>query len=254
MYRTTPLILGVLLLAQIAHAQLYDLFEPKVYQSGKQRLNYRLLKPASLEKEVKYPLIIFLHGAGERGDNNRAQLVHVLDNFVVSKNRQEYPCYILAPQCPRNGRWTDSDFRDQNSGWPTEPSDLETLIMAVTDSLVEFAFVDPDRIYIMGLSMGGIGTWDMLGHYPDRFAAAVPICGVGSLETVERIKNIPIWAFHGRDDGVVPFSGSADIVRAIQQVGGKAILTGFDQVGHNSWDYVFERQPFVYDWLFAQRN
>ncbi len=234
--------------------QLYEDFQAKTSEADGRTLLYRLLEPLEPIEGTRYPIIIFLHGAGERGDNNRAQLVHVLDNFVVTKHRSEHPCYVVAPQCPSEWAWTMSFRGDNGMIWADTASYLENMIMDVVDELIEEGQGDPDRVYLMGLSMGGIGTWDMMVHFPDRFAAGIPICGIGNPAAADTLKDIPIWAFHGRDDSVVPISGSREVVNAIQAAGGRAILTAFDRVGHNSWDYVFEEQPFVYDWLFAQRR
>lgn len=250
------LTISLCFMSQFAQAQLYELFKAQEYthESGK-KLLYRFLEPSvEIKSGEKFPLIIFLHGSGERGDNNKAQLVHVMKHFVSIKMRNKYPCYVMAPQCPKNEWWTNATRQGANFSWEAPPSDIEKSIIALIDDLVKEKNIDPNRIYLMGLSMGGFGTWHMLAHYPDKFAAAVPICGGGDPTRVEPVVNVPTWVFHGADDPVVPPSMSRDMVKAIQEKGGNPIYTEFEGIKHNSWDYAFDENPFVYDWLFSQRK
>ncbi len=249
------LLILILSAPSLTQAQLYELFRPDTYRGeNEEALLYRFLEP-SVQKDEVLPLIIFLHGAGERGDNNQAQLVHVLSNFVSIKMRNQYPCYILAPQCPKNAWWTPGQRQDDGSfAWSETPSSLEKTIIELVDQLVKEKNIDPDRIYLMGLSMGGIGTWEMAAHYPDRFAALAPICGAGDPSQAAKIKDIPSWIFHGADDPVISPEQSRQMVMALKKLGAHPIYTEFEGVKHNSWDYAFDENPFVYDWLFSQRK
>jgi predicted peptidase len=235
--------------------QLYDLFEVKTIkdEAGK-TMNYRLLSPDDrFINQEKVPILIFLHGAGERGDNNTAQLVHVLTNFVQTTARVKYPCYIIAPQCPKNEWWTAGSYQSDGSiSWEEEPSYLQKMTMSIVDELIEKEKGDPNRIYVGGLSMGGMGTWDLIAHYPNRIAAAFPICGWGNPVYANKIKHIPVWAFHGADDPVVPPEGTSLMIQALKQVGGQPIYTEYEGVKHASWEFPFSDQTYVFDWLFAQ--
>lgn len=194
-------------------------------------LPYLLYNPSTTENA---PLILFLHGSGERGsDLERVATVglpHLLEGLPE-------PAFVVAPQCPEETRWTDR---------------LEGL-EAVLDSLTDRYPVDPNRIYLTGLSLGGQGAWFLAAHAPERFAAAVPICGRSNPEAAERLKGLPIRVFHGADDSVVPLSESQTMVDALRAVGNDAELTVFPGVGHDSWTPAY-RDPGLYTWLFAQRR
>lgn len=238
-----------------ARAQLYELFSPEVFAyQEKDSLQYRWLSPADIVAGERYPLIIFLHGAGERGDDNRAQLVHVMKQFISPERRSQYPCFIMAPQCPKEVWWSAGRFGKDGYESLPDPNIREEMIMAWLDKALAKFPIDPDRIYLGGLSMGGFGTWDMMRHYPNRFAATFPICGGGDPAWAEQIKHIPTWVFHGGDDQVVRPELSRDLVAALRAAGGKPIYTEFPGVGHNSWDYAFTEHPYIYDWLFAQKK
>lgn len=244
----------ILCFVNLASGQLYSLFEAKTYDSDLGALNYRLLSPDKTITE-KVPVIVFLHGAGERGDNNQAQLAHVMTEFVSAEARHQYPCYIIAPQCPKENWWVATPFTgDWDIKWREKPSDIQTMVMSILEEVLKMPNADPNRIYIGGLSMGGMGTFDFIAHWPNKFAAAFPICGWGNPDYAEKIKQIPLWAFHGADDPVVPPSGSIKIVNALREVGGKPIITLYEGVKHNSWELPFTENNLVFDWLFAQQK
>lgn len=212
-------------------------------------LPYRLLKPESYDPKQKYPLVIFLHGAGERGNNNEAQLVHGVPEFAKPENRQKYPCFLIAPQCPRGDRWADWDAKQQTSK-PLEPL---RLVSELIDQVQKEYSIDPNRIYVTGLSMGGYGTWDLIERYPDRFAAAVPICGGGDPSKAATIAKLPIWAFHGGKDPVVKPELSRTMVEALKKAGGQPKYTEYPDVAHDSWVPAY-REPEMFAWLFAQKR
>ncbi len=247
----------VMLLPSFVQAQLYNAFQPMAFTPAKgDTLFYRLLSPEQVAPGNKYPIVLFLHGSGERGHDNEAQLAHVMPRFVSRDIRAQYPAYVIAPQCPGNQQWTawyrnkKGEFEYQDKPVPH----IQQNMMAVIDDLIANHNGDPNRVYVVGLSMGGIGTWDMLNNFPDRFAAGVPICGVGIPASAAKIKNIPIWAFHGADDNVVPPAGSRDMIKALRMVGGNPVYTEFEGVKHNSWEFAFDANPFIYDWLFSQHK
>lgn len=231
------------------------LFEPREFQGeGGKVLKYRLLKPLGYNPNKIYPVVIFLHGAGERGDDNTAQLKHGMADFCKQSRREKNPCYVIAPQCPTNEKWANIDWSAEGGvKLPAEASDSMKLTLGVVDAMLEDAAIDKNRIYITGLSMGGYGTWDAIARRPEFFAAAMPICGGGDPATAEKIKNIPISCFHGGADKVVVPEKSRVIINAIKEAGGSPLYTEYEGVGHDSWTPTFAADA-THDWLFAQRR
>ena len=231
------------------------LFEPREFQGeGSKVLKYRLLKPLGYNPNKIYPLVIFLHGAGERGDDNTAQLKHGMAEFCKQARREKNPCYVIAPQCPTDEKWANIDWLAEGTiKMPEASSDSMKLTMAVVDSMIEDAAIDKNRIYITGLSMGGYGTWDAIARRPDFFAAAVPICGGGDPTTAEKIKHIPISCFHGDEDKAVAVEKSRIIIKAIEEAGGSPQYTEYKGVGHDSWTKTYADEA-THEWLFAQRR
>jgi predicted peptidase len=231
-----------------------DLYEPATFTAEGQKLPYRLLKPARIEAGKKYPLVLFLHGAGERGDNNKAQLTHGSTLFTKSENRDKYPCFVIFPQCPGGKRWVEVNWSEKTSHtMPKEPSDPMRLTRRLLEQFVKDHPVDMDRIYVMGLSMGGFGTWDFAARYPDLVAAAVPVCGGADDATAEKIKHIPVWTFHGSSDTVVWPQRTRSMVEALRKVKGNVKYTEYEKVGHNSWSRAFA-EPELLSWMFAQKR
>jgi predicted peptidase len=231
-----------------------QLFEPREFAGGDGKvLKYRLLKPLNFNSNKVYPLVIFLHGAGERGDDNTVQLVHGMADFCKTARRDQNPCYVLAPQCPKNEKWADIDWASNGVELPDQPSDSMRLVFELVDSMLSEAALDKNRIYITGLSMGGYGTWDAIARRPDFFAAALPICGGGDPKTAEKIKHIPISCFHGDNDKVVPPERSQTIIDAIKNAGGNPKYTEYPGVGHDSWTRTYSDDA-VHQWLFSQRR
>lgn len=216
-----------------------------------QVLNYRLLVPPKIEESEKYPLVIFLHGAGERGSDNAAQLKHGVGDFV--RHQKDYPCFLVAPQCPEGKRWVEVDWSAATHDLPEKPGDQMAMVKALIDQMVDEKPIDADRIYITGLSMGGYGTWDAISRYPDLFAAAAPICGGGDPKHAKTIKDIPIWCFHGDQDQAVKVERSRAMIEAIKDAGGEPKYTEYPGVGHDSWTQSYKNDEF-FAWLFAQKK
>jgi len=231
-----------------------DLFEARVFQSDDgDRLLYRLLKPMDYDSQEKYPLVVFFHGAGERGDDNHRQLVHGMNEFASDQMMEKYPCFVAAPQCPQGVQWVDTPWTaDKHSmpDQPTAPMRLSVELLPVLDK--EFS-IDPRRIYVMGLSMGGFGAWDAVQRHPNRFAAVVSVCGGGDLARAADIAHIPVWLFHGDSDGVVKTKRSRDMIDALKRAGGSPRYTEYPNTGHDSWSATYSN-PEMYDWLFSQRR
>lgn len=231
-------IISVLLLAAV-QASAEDAYQPKTYENGEgQRLNYRILLPEgySAEGKTEYPLVLLLHGAGERGNDNAKQLRHGAGEFAKPANRQKYPAIVLVPQCPTGSTW----------------GPLETSLLGLLDSIRKEYRVDGKRLYVTGLSMGGFGTWSLIASQPGLFAAAAPICGGGNTETAARLKNVPIWAFHGDADKVVKPQLSRNMIKAVEKAGGKPKYTEYAGVGHDSWTATYADPEFL-TWLFSQK-
>ncbi len=235
-----------------ANDPLMRVFEPREYvdQAGKS-LNYRLMKPIDYKPGKTYPLVVFLHGAGERGDDNVSQLVHAAKEFANEERRRLYPAYVLFPQCPKEKRWVEVDWKLDTHTIPEQPSESMVLVKALVDEMIESAGIDDTRVYITGLSMGGFGTWDAIARYENFFAAAAPICGGGDPATVSRLVDLPIWCFHGTNDRVVKFQRSQEMVEALKKLGGDLQFTEYPGVEHDSWTQTYAN-PALYEWMFAQ--
>lgn len=228
-----------------------ELLEKKNFEKGGASLPYRLMRPEKVEGGKKYPLVIFLHGAGERGNDNEAQLVHGVKEFAKPGAREKYPCFLVAPQCPTGKQWVQVPWNADKHDMPPVPSAPASLLTGLMDELEKSLPVDLDRVYITGLSMGGYGTWDLLSRQPDRFAAAVPVCGGGDEKKAAVMKKVPIWAFHGALDVAVPVARSRNMVDAVNRAGGNARYTEYPQVAHDSWNPCYADAEMM-DWMFRQ--
>ena len=187
------------------------------------------------ESDKRWPLVLFLHGAGERGD--RLDLVKKHGPPMLVEKGKAFPFILVSPQCPRDGWWTK-----------------ETAMLAdLLDEVVAKHRVDIDRVYVTGLSMGGMGTWALAAAQPQRLAAIAPICGGGDPKTAERIKHLPVWAFHGARDRVVPLKATQDMIDALKRAGAEPKLTVYPNAGHNSWTAAYNDKQ-LYEWLLSQKR
>lgn len=216
-------------------------------------LFYRLLRPKDYDPRKKYPLVVFLHGAGERGNDNTIQLVHGMADFASDKLMAEYPAFVIAPQCPDGKQWVEVPWSADEHQMPKEPSQPLRQTLELLAALQNEFSIDADRLYITGLSMGGFGVWDTIQRHPDLFAAAAPVCGGGDATLAEQIKNVPVWAFHGDADGAVKVRRSRDMIAAMKAAGGEPKYTEYKGVGHDSWTATY-KDPELYKWLFAQKR
>jgi predicted peptidase len=218
------------------------------------RFRYRLLRPATVEPGKTYPIVLFLHGAGERGSDNLAQLKYLPTWLAEPEWRERYPCYVVAPQCRADHRWAPYDWSDkQSSPLAPEPTGDLAAAVAAVDAVLAAEPIDPARIYLTGLSMGGYGAWELAARMPQRFAAVAPICGGGDEAQARKLVGLPIWCFHGADDKVVPVARSRSMVAAIKAAGGEPKYTELPGVGHDSWTPAY-RESGLLDWLFQQRR
>ncbi len=181
-----------------------EAFRPAIFQASDDgMLRYRLSAPSVIDSADGAPLVIFLHGAGERGEDNVSQLKHGALDIHRFSQQQDIPAFILAAQVPAEEQWVDTPWSDDTHRIPDQPSRSMRLLMALIDSLIDESPINKHRVYLAGLSMGGFGVWDLLARRPQFFAAAIPVCGGVDIATANGIKGTPIWAFHGADDVVV---------------------------------------------------
>jgi predicted peptidase len=229
-------------------------FEKKEFVFKTDTLAYRILFPENYSPTEKYPLFIFLHGSGERGSDNEKQLMHGASVFLSAEARTKYPSIVIFPQCPEKGFWAPVNrskdaFSYLNSKKPTEPM---ALLIRLIRETIKNEQVDKSRVYVSGLSMGGMGTFDLICRKPGLFAAAAPICGGVSVERLKKVKDMPIRIFHGTADNAVPVQHSKDAYNELKAKGAqKAEIILFDGVGHNSWDYAFKQNDFL-EWFYKK--
>ena len=219
---------------------------------------YQVFLPRGWSKKHKLPVILFLHGAGERGDDGLIQ-TEVGIGAAIRRNVDRFPAIVVFPQCRRSSWWTDVKMQEQ-------------AMMALNQSIKEFNG-DDERVYLTGLSMGGYGTWSIASKFPGKFAVVVPICGgirppsrtpgpeevkneePGAdpyLDTAKKIGQTPVWIFHGADDKIVPTEESRKMHDALKSAGGNVKYTEYEKVGHNSWDKAYAEQELL-SWMFAQK-
>ena len=251
------IVLVLLLLIQNSrlYSQASSRFSAHTYVNDKgDTLRYRQLFPDS-DTFRRYPLIIFLHGSGERGNDNEAQLKWGASAFASDENMLRYPAFVIAPQCPNNISWSNFN-RDRNSSQMTllpTPTKPMQLVIELIDRLKKTLRVDTNRIYITGLSMGGFGTFDAIQRYPHLFAAAVPVCGGGDASKAGLIAHLPIWIFHGAEDPAVNPAYSHDMLLALTKAGAHPGLTQYPEVGHFSWLGAYSDAQML-AWLFRQHK
>jgi len=211
------------------HPYYLDIAAPKKIQGG-----YLLFLPKDYGKEnVLWPAILFLHGAGERGDD-----LGILGRIalpMVLEERDDFPFIVISPQCPRGQGWSN-DF-----------------LIALLDDITARFRIDPNRIYLTGLSMGGNGTWNLAMERPDLFAAIAPVCGWGDKNLVSRVKDVPVWVFHGELDTSVPIARGKEVVEALEKIGGNVKTSFYPGRGHDCWHETYN-DPILYEWFLRQNK
>jgi predicted peptidase len=223
------------------------------YSGGEFRneaFHYRLLKPLKIEPGVKYPVILYLHGAGERGSDNLKQLSYLPEQMCSIPWRNTHPCFLIAPQCRDGMSWakkiTEVELNEQST-------DMLKMAVGILDEIEREFPIDEKRVYLTGLSMGGYGTWELAMRQPKRFAAVVPICGGGDTRLASALVGVPIWAFHGDVDNRVPVEKSREMIAAIKAAGGNPKYTELKDVGHDSWTPAYSDPDGVIKWMFEQK-
>lgn len=193
-------------------------------------MRYLQYLPEDYDEQEKWPLLLFLHGAGERGDDLENVKIHGPPKLIA--NGKKFPMIVISPQCPTGQRWEGLE------------------LVALLDKLSEKLKVDPDRIYVTGLSMGGFGTWRLASMIPDRLAAVAPICGGGEAFTARGFAQLPLWAFHGGKDTVVKPQRSEEMIEALKRAGGQPKYTLYPEAGHDSWTETYNN-PELYEWMLS---
>ncbi|OOQ60709.1 carboxylesterase family protein [Mucilaginibacter pedocola] len=257
--------LGALYLAFpfFAQAQIQDnsAFDRGTFINKTDTLPYRILFPRNFDPKQQYPLLFVLHGAGERGNDNNVQLAYGPKLFLADTVRDKYPAIVVYPQCPKNSYWSNvkidtnqfgkRQFHFQEGG---EPTAAMATLLGLVDQMLDKPYINKKQVYIGGLSMGGMGTFEMLRRKPKVFAAAFTICGGDNTNNAEKYaKKVPLWIFHGGKDDVVPPDHSEVMVAALKEAGAEPKFTLYPDANHNSWDSAFA-EPGLIPWLFSHNK
>lgn len=232
----------------------YQVFQYKIAEKEEQVLPYRFYEP-KIEQGKKYPLVLMMHGAGERGFDNRTQLMRLYGLPFWEQN----PCFVIAPQCPQKplgnldeeSVWVQTSFGAPSHTMKPDPTWPLQMVMDLLNKAMQTYPIDTSRIYITGLSMGGFATWELLQRMPYRFAAAVPVCGGGDTTFVKSLAPIPLWVFHGDADKTVIPQRSRDMIEGIKKNGGHPIYTEYKGIGHGAWTQTYNN-PDLWKWMFSQ--
>nr|WP_121270819.1 prolyl oligopeptidase family serine peptidase [Pedobacter schmidteae] len=253
-----PLVL--LFCAFSSKAQDLEKYDKGNFIKGTDSISYRILLPENFDDTKKYPILFFLHGSGERGNDNQKQLTHGGKLFLKDEVRKQFPAIIVFPQCSADSYWSNVDikvnaasrreFIFQEKGKPSKA--MHNLLAMVAD-FVGKPYVDKKRVYVGGLSMGGMGTFELLRRKPRLFAAAFSICGGDNVANVQKYQKVPLWIFHGEKDEVVPTVLSTRIADQLKVLGKPVKLTLYPEANHNSWDSAFA-EPELLPWLFSHHK
>lgn len=221
-------------------------------------LRYRMLLPTDFRLSQQYPVVLFLHGMGERGTDNQTQLTH--GSTLFSDSIDQYPAIVIFPQCPPTDYWANLD----RSGFDSDslrlfqyrlnenPHPSLKLVMGLLDNLIHQPYVDPSRIYLSGLSMGAMGSFDILWRMPNTFAVCMPICGSGPIEQAQVFQQTPFWIFHGGQDRTVATRHSIEMVDTLRVLNANVRFTLYPEANHNSWDSAFAEPEFL-KWMFSHQ-
>ncbi|MFI5163131.1 MAG: dienelactone hydrolase family protein [Sphingobacteriales bacterium] len=250
-----------LLFPFLLKAQNTSSFDRGTYINKTDTIPYRFLFPKNFDPAKKYAVILVLHGAGERGNDNEAQLKYGTQLFLNDTIRAKYPAIVIFPQCPANDWWSNVNMKKDSSGkliWDFIEGGKPTVAMegllGLISQWLDKPYVDKHHVYVGGLSMGGMGTFELLRRRPDLFAAAFAICGGdNTLNAKVYAKKVPLWILHGAKDNVVSPDHSIIMVNAIKAAGGNPKFTLYPNDGHNSWNDAFA-EPGLIPWLFEHKR
>lgn len=241
-------------------AQDLSKYEKGSFIKGKDSINYRVLLPENFDSTKKYPILFFLHGSGERGSDNQLQLTHGAKLFLKQDIRKQFPAIVVFPQCSADSYWSNVNFGTDTKGnrefifqEKGKPSKAMNALLGLVKDFLGKMYVDKQRVYVGGLSMGGMGTYELLRRKTRTFAAAFTICGGDNVANVQKYRNIPLWIFHGEKDDVVPVVLSTRIADQLKVLGKPVKLTLYPEANHNSWDSAFA-EPGLLPWLFSNHK
>lgn len=231
-------------------------FESFEFTNSSGTLPYRVLFPENYDAAKSYPLVLVLHGAGERGNDNKSQLIHGSDLFLKKEVREKFSAIVVFPQCPEESYWSNvKKERLENSFNFTftpngEPTQAMQMLKAFIPELRNKYNIDQKRMYVGGLSMGGMGTLELVRRNPNMFAAAFAICGGAHPDTAPQLTSTQWWFFHGDSDVVVDYQHSVNMVNALKAEGEDVKFSTYEGVNHNSWENAFA-EPELLPWLFS---
>lgn len=222
-----------------------------IFITEKDSLPFQFITPGNSDTLKKYPLVIWLHGKGERGMDNKKQMTLIKKWLPDSLQKDKYKSFLLAPQCSEDRYWNNYDKLADKITFDTITPQIQITLMQLIDTLMIQYPVDPDRIYVMGISMGGFGAFDLITRYPDFFAAAVPICGGADPRMVNEISKTPVWAFHGANDNVVNVRHTYSIMSLLDSE--KHKFSKLDNMGHDAWNKAF-KEPELLKWMMLNNK
>jgi predicted peptidase len=237
-----------------------SLYQKRLLVQAGDTLPYRVLMPQNFDSSKQYPVVFFLHGAGERGRDNEKQLTYGAKLFLQPENRKAFPAIVIFPQCSRESYWSNVlRLHDEKGARKFEflPDGTPTRYMQLLQELVPFVLrtypVKMNQVYVGGLSMGGMGTYEVVRRLPGTFAAAFAICGGAHPSTASKLKGVNWWLFHGGKDDVVPPQATEKIHEALKKAGANVTFTLYPNANHNSWDPAFAEKNLL-PWLFSQKK
>ncbi len=240
----------------LSNAVLTEIFEAKrILVASKVRMTYRIYVPADYDAGKSYPLVVFLHGAGERGTDNAAQFKNGIGQLFKKVGSPLFDCIIIAPQCPGSMKWVDvAAWTDCNYSTDKIPESIPMQgVLQIIEETEKAYNVDTDRRYVTGISMGGYGTWDLLIRHGDMFAAGIPVCGGCDVSKAAQLVDVPIMTFHGALDPTVPNKGTLSMVSAIKAAGGTKIeLIEYPNGKHNIWEDAYATDGLA-EWLLSHK-
>ncbi len=247
----------LLIVCRMSVAQDLSLYQKHEFVSPKGNVPYRILFPENYDMHKKYPLVLFLHGSGERGNDNEKQLTHGARVFLTDEARSKFPCIVVFPQCATESTWGSVTVDRTKTPLVFDfnyTRELKAPLQGTIDlvkKIIKEEAVDKKRVYIAGLSMGGMGTFEAVYKFPKLFAAAMPICGGGDVKRYDkRVVKIPFWVFHGAVDAVVDVKYSREMVEKLKTIGASVKYSEYPGVNHNSWDNAFAEPDFL-SWMFS---
>ncbi|WP_316804993.1 alpha/beta hydrolase-fold protein [Pedobacter nototheniae] len=254
------LTIAVLLIVLFSKAQDFKKYDKGSYIKGKDSIYYRILFPENFNPDQKYPIIFFLHGSGERGNDNEKQLVHGGKLFLKNDLRKNFPAIVVFPQCPENDFWANAIFSTSPAGKRKisfveggKPTKVMHALTGMVKDFLKKPYVNKDQVYVGGLSMGGMGTFELLRRKRRTFAAAFSICGGDNTNNIKKYQTVPLWIFHGAKDDVVDPAFSIAISERLKTVGDEVKFSLYPKDNHNSWDSAFA-EPELLPWLFSHKK